>query len=798
MLSLCLLPNSMRLLQPANVKQLEEPTSHFLQQIGLRARVDVLQLSPLHLLVTTNCNPSSQEALTRQLHFLYNIDESRGDQLLVIHGRVPFSFRDQPWVLALLSAGCLLVGLSGCLALLRWGARPPQVQRRNPWPARFLKLSPLITLWAVVTASVSPLCLPLNLLVLLLWKVRQRAARQRPILNAPQEAAILLMSFPPEFAAQVFKEMGPEAVHRITLEISKLPPISWGMREAVMATFEGLMASAWPKANRDQCTPSMVFSTLQRFYFQSGVQGQLTETSSLFSRINLRPHVSVLGSLLLSLISLAPGLLMLAWSHQSSPRLESDLRQFVRLNPLAVVQLERDGQTRYLVGLGTQDLNSVRLLVDERARTLGVSTDAIACLGVNRTWRLPPRITAALLLGGGLLLLALRMVQRRRAIPIRSSAPTTSWEPCPVVAPATVPAPAPAPQSPFQPEPKADETKKTISNSVLPLLQVDEVSFEVGRGLLSLVDPGQGARLLERVTSIRRHIAQQCGLVLPGVRFRDNLALANDTYVIRIRGVEVARGTVSVNRLLALGPEEKLAELKGTPALDPTFGQPGLWIDPASQGQATALGLTLLDPVSVVGTQLTTVLRENLAEIFTYTACAELLRQPALSLLLSELETREVGMVKLWKVLREMLRQQVSIRDLSRILEGLLLDGFPGATDEELVELARMAARDSIARELCETEIGKPPVPLVVWRVSEELLDMLEEGPERRSELLEKFQLLSQRMQNAGHQPAVLVDPAYRPGLQKLLMPFKFLRVLSSAELPEWIQLSFFRGEGKL
>ena len=158
-----------------------------------------------------------------------------------------------------------------------------------------------------------------------------------------------------------------------------------------------------------------------------------------------------------------------------------------------------------------------------------------------------------------------------------------------------------------QEQQKQEQTKKP--ESVVQLMQVDPISLEVGRGLLTLVDPNQGAKLLERVTSIRRHIAMELGIVVPGVRFRDNLQLRPNAYTIKIKEIEVAQGEVMVNQFLAIGPEDKLKSLRGTKTVDPTYGMPGVWISPEQRGEAERLGCMIFDPVSVIATQLTEVVR---------------------------------------------------------------------------------------------------------------------------------------------------------------------------------------------
>ena len=156
---------------------------------------------------------------------------------------------------------------------------------------------------------------------------------------------------------------------------------------------------------------------------------------------------------------------------------------------------------------------------------------------------------------------------------------------------------------------KRDDTKRVeVAATMLP---VDPVALEVGRGLLPLVDPAQGQRLLERVTSIRRHVATEIGIIVPGVRFRDNLQLKPNSYVIKIRDLEVARGEVMMNQYLAIGPDERLKALRGMRVTDPTYGLPAVWISAEQRGEAERTGCMIFDPVSVIATQLTEIIRAH-------------------------------------------------------------------------------------------------------------------------------------------------------------------------------------------
>lgn len=767
---------TLRLDQTPEVRQLEQPTSVFLSQIGVRGHVRVLQTSPLHLLVNVNCAEPSRQALERQLHNLYDIQETRGDQLMVVSSNTPLVWRDSPYLaylLCCLGNGALALAVCAMLvqASQRWSRRP---RSQNRWPSRLLWLSPLATGAAVMWAAAPPAALLLNALVLLWVLVRRRRNdqkyRRRTIVNGKQEAAIILMTYPPEMSAQMFKHLGPDAVHAITLEISKLPPISPEARVAVLATFDNCLKQARRGASSERVDPGLFATVLETYYLQSPLCGALVFPAALPLLPRDYSWLKSLTMAALALLTVSP--LSLCLVPQPQPALKTELQRLVATQPTAVAIVVRDGQARGLVALGTDNLNALRPLVAERALQLGLDPLQVGCLGITRRTHFPFRLLGGLLAGTVLMVL-----WRRR--PVEKIVERV------VEVPAPPPPPAPKPAS-------------NPHESIHKLMLVDEVSIEVGRGLLGLVDPNQGAKLLERVTAIRRHLALELGIVIPGIRFRDNLSLPLCEYVIRVRDLEVARGITHPNRLLAMNSEANLDELEGERVTDPIYGLPSVWIKPDQHGRAESLGAIVYDPVSVVASQLTRALREQAAEVFTFNACLELLKQSQQQAALAQLEQRGIDQVALWKVLRELLRQQVSIRDLTRILEGLLETADGDTPHELLVEIARLAVRDRIALELCGSDSSRQPQELVLWRVPPELLRLLEEGPDARAELLTKLTLVGERMTNAGHHPALLVTPEVRSQLQSVTLPLRTMRVLSTAELPDWAQVRFFHGEGKL
>lgn len=339
---------------------------------------------------------------------------------------------------------------------------------------------------------------------------------------------------------------------------------------------------------------------------------------------------------------------------------------------------------------------------------------------------------------------------------------------------------------------KKAETKKP--ESVVQLMQVDPISLEVGRGLLSLVDPNQGAKLLDRVTSIRRHIALELGIVVPGVRFRDNLQLKPNAYVIKIKEIEIAQGEVQVNQFLAIGPEEKLKNLRGSKTVDPTYGMPGVWISPEQRGDAERLGCMIFDPVSVVATQLTEVVR---------THANELLGRQEIQALIDTVKKTHPAVVKevipdalslgdVQKVLQNLVKERVSIRDLVSILETLADHVHITKDPEMLTEFCRVSLSRVICKEYCNNEgtinviTLDPQIEQLVQGAIQrtELGSFLTLDPNVGQEILTAISNQVNSLQDRGLQPILLVSPSIRPALRKLTeRSFPNLVVLSWNEI---------------
>lgn len=327
-----------------------------------------------------------------------------------------------------------------------------------------------------------------------------------------------------------------------------------------------------------------------------------------------------------------------------------------------------------------------------------------------------------------------------------------------------------------QEEKKKEAAKKP--ETVVQLMQVDPISLEVGRGLLSLVDPNQGAKLLERVTSIRRHIAMELGIVVPGVRFRDNLQLKPNAYEIKIKEISIAQGEVQVNQFLAIGPEEKLKNLRGTKTVDPTYGMPGVWISPEQRGDAERLGCMIFDPVSVVATQLTEVVRGN---------ASDLLGRQEVQALIDTIKKTHPAVVKdvipdalslgeVQKVLQNLVKERVSIRDLVTILETLADNVNMTKDPEMLTEFVRVALSRTICKEYMNNEntINVIALDPQIEQTIQGSIQRTEAGsflaldPNMGQEILQAIGQQVQQLQERGLQPILLTSPAVRPALRKL------------------------------
>jgi flagellar biosynthesis protein FlhA len=271
----------------------------------------------------------------------------------------------------------------------------------------------------------------------------------------------------------------------------------------------------------------------------------------------------------------------------------------------------------------------------------------------------------------------------------------------------------------------ADEQKKPVGDSLDALLKLDDLSLEVGYGLVALVDEKQGGQLLQRVRALRRHLAVQLGFMVPPVHITDNLKLRAREYVISLRGTEVARWEMMPDCVLAISSESDPPALQGMETKEPAFNVIAKWISPAQQEQALALGYVVVDQTSAMATHLSEVIKQYAHELLTRQETKRLLDSLADSQpkLLEELVPKLLSLGEVQKVLQQLLREQVSVRDLTLILETLVDTASLTKNPVFLVEAVRQAMGRSLVRPFLGDD-GKLRVVALEQGMEEEVVKM--------------------------------------------------------------------------
>ena len=213
------------------------------------------------------------------------------------------------------------------------------------------------------------------------------------------------------------------------------------------------------------------------------------------------------------------------------------------------------------------------------------------------------------------------------------------------------------------------------AENVEALVRIDPLGLELGYQLIQLVDTNQGASFLSRVKSVRRQLALDLGVLLPPVHITDNLQLKPKEYRILLKGVEVARGDLMTEALMAINPGHASANIEGVKTTEPTFNLPALWIKPADKEKAQLAGYTVVDNTTVLATHLTEVIKSNIHELLGRQDVNKLVDQvnETHPKVIEELIPKILNLGQVQKVLQNLLRERVSIRDMVTILETLAI-----------------------------------------------------------------------------------------------------------------------------
>jgi flagellar biosynthesis protein FlhA len=340
--------------------------------------------------------------------------------------------------------------------------------------------------------------------------------------------------------------------------------------------------------------------------------------------------------------------------------------------------------------------------------------------------------------------------------------------------------------------------KAKLGEAPPALPKLDDLSMEVGYALVPLVDEARGGQMLKRIRALRRHLGLQLGFSVPPVHITDNPQLKPKEYVIRLRGVEIARWQTEGNSLLAISAESQSPPLEGKDTREPAFGVAAKWIDSGRREQALAKGYAVVDQASAIVTHLAEIIKRHAHELLTRQETKRLLdslseTQPKL---VEELVPKVLSLGEVHRVLQQLLREQVSIRDLATILEALLDASVVGKNPVMLVEGARQALCRALVQPLLNEE-GKLTVVTIDPRLEEQLHQAFEsqgaQGHPSATQSSYMRRILDGLRGYMGEQvslacPALLCSSPVRFHLRRLLEPFlPKLVVLSPAEIPNSI-----------
>ena len=348
-----------------------------------------------------------------------------------------------------------------------------------------------------------------------------------------------------------------------------------------------------------------------------------------------------------------------------------------------------------------------------------------------------------------------------------------------------------------QEEKEKEEVRKP--ENIVSLLQVDPMELEIGYSLIPLVDVSQGGDLLDRVVMIRRQCALELGLIVPTIRIRDNIQLKPNVYVIKLKGIEIARGELMLDHFLAMDSGAVFESVPGIETVEPAFGLPALWIQETYREQAELAGYTVVDPVSVLATHLTEIIKTHAAEILGRQEVQTLIESVKQNnaAVADELTPNLLSLGEIQKVLGNLLREKISIRDMVTIFETLADYASLTKDTEILTEYVRHALARQISRQFVNNNI------LTCLTVDSQLENIIvnsvqrtEQGsyvaldPQMVQAVINSLTNELPKLTNMGYQPLVLTSPGARLYFRKLTERVApNLAVLSYAELDAKIEV---------
>lgn len=336
----------------------------------------------------------------------------------------------------------------------------------------------------------------------------------------------------------------------------------------------------------------------------------------------------------------------------------------------------------------------------------------------------------------------------------------------------------------------AEEEKIKSPENIMPLLEIDPIELEFGYGVIPLADPNQGGDLFDRLVMIRRQIALELGIVVPMIRLRDNIQLESNEYIIKINGNLVASGSIMFDHFLAMNPGTVEGEIDGIDTVEPAFGLPAKWVSSDDRENAEILGYTVVDPSSMMSTHLTEVIKRYSYELLGRQETKNLIDNVSESnpTVVSELIPNIMSVGDVQKVLKNLLRERVSVRNLVRILETLADYGNQTGDVNVLTEYVRQGLSRQISEEYFPSKQGK--IITFNQELENQLMESIEQNagssylaldPSTSQRLINAIATELQNLVSIGEEPILLTAPIVR----------FYIKQLTEQSLPDLIVLSY-------
>lgn len=363
----------------------------------------------------------------------------------------------------------------------------------------------------------------------------------------------------------------------------------------------------------------------------------------------------------------------------------------------------------------------------------------------------------------------------------------------------TAAAPAPLVDLPADELP-VDETQQYRDiNNIYSLLTVEPIEMEFGYSLIPLVDEQSGGKLIDRIVIFRRQYAQEMGFVIPSIRLRDSSALNTNQYVINIKGEEIARGEILTDYYLALEPSTEVAQIDGIETIEPAYGIPGKWITSDKKEMAEIYGYTVIDPLSVMLTHLSETIKKHTYELLSRSEVIQLVENIKITQpeLVEEVFPDIISYANFQKILSNLLKEGIPIKDLPTILESIVESSATTRDMDIITENIRMALKRTITRKFCDggqmkvvtldAELEKAIVSSLTRSEQGVYLalspDILQKIITQLAEHMRKFAELSQR-------PVILTSHVVRIYFARLIEQFyPNVYVLSFNEIANNVQI---------